>query len=312
MKRKTFAGYRRAATLVLATAACVLGLTGRAAGQAVQMTPAEGGPKACMECHDNHRVRGILGGPHFVAADPRTPAANAACEACHGPSHEHTLYPTRVSSIRFGKDSLLYPEDQSRQCLNCHQGDHNLWANSTHAAEDLACVSCHKLHTRKDPVLSRLTLATVCFDCHQRERMELNKPYRHPVREAAITCTNCHDPHGSNGPFMLVKLSNNETCYQCHAEKRGPFVHEHEPVQDDCMNCHYPHGSNHENLLIARAPFLCQQCHSDHSHPLEAYDFQDLPGGTGNRQNRVIGGACVNCHSNIHGSNRPGSRSFRQ
>lgn len=278
-----------------------------------EMTPAGGGAKACLECHDNPRIHGILGGPHFVAADPRSPAANAACESCHGPSREHTLYPTRISSIRFGDGSHLTPAEQSMQCLGCHQGDHINWASSTHAGEDVACVACHQLHAREDAMLDRLALADKCASCHQRVRIEINKPYRHPVREGAITCTNCHDPHGSNADVMLVRETVNQTCYQCHAEKRGPFMHEHEPVQDDCMHCHYPHGSNHENLLVVRAPFLCQQCHSDHSHTRPLYGPDNLPGGPGSGSaSRVIGGACLNCHSQIHGTNNPGRRSMRQ
>ncbi len=41
----------------------------------------------------------------------------------------------------------------------------------------------------------------------------------------------------------------NETCYTCHADKRGPFLWEHQPVNEDCTNCHTPHGSNITPLL---------------------------------------------------------------
>ena len=282
------------------------------AEQAIELTDLGDGEKACLECHDSNKVNAILGTPHFVAADARSPAANRACEACHGPSKEHSLYPQEVSAMRFGAQSSSSTEAQSATCLSCHQGEHINWENSMHAAEEVGCASCHTVHTPRDAVLNPIRQTDVCFTCHLREKMEVNKPYRHPVREGAVTCTHCHNPHGSNGPAALVKNSVNETCFLCHAEKRGPFVNEHEPVQDNCDNCHTPHGSNIENLLTVRSPFLCQQCHSDHSHSREAYDFEDLPGGSGRRQNRVVGGSCVNCHSNVHGSNTPGARSFRQ
>ena len=70
---------------------------------------------------------------------------------------------------------------------------------------------------------------------------------------------------------MLVEATTNETCYKCHAEKRGPFLFEHEPVQDDCSECHNPHGSVNDQLLTARPPFLCQQCHNDTRHPGTVY-----------------------------------------
>ena len=82
---------------------------------------------------------------------------------------------------------------------------------------------------------------------------------------AKMACSDCHNPHGSTGPTLLVKNSVNETCYTCHAEKRGPFLWEHAPVVDNCTNCHTPHGSANAPLLKARAPWLCQDCHSgDH------------------------------------------------
>jgi predicted CXXCH cytochrome family protein len=62
----------------------------------------------------------------------------------------------------------------------------------------------------------------------------------------------------------MKRDSVNDTCYTCHMEKRGPFVHVHEPVAEDCSNCHNPHGTTAENLLKARPPFLCHQCHTPH------------------------------------------------
>lgn len=282
------------------------------AQESVELTSDGGGEKTCLQCHNTNTVNAILGTPHFVAGDPRSPAANEACEACHGPSKEHTQFPQRISNISFAEDSSTDAFLRNAQCLNCHQGDHVDWDSSTHANQDMSCASCHEIHAHRDAVLNPITQTDVCVTCHLQQKMQINKPYRHPVREGIVPCTRCHNPHGSSGPTMLVKQSVNETCYLCHAEKRGPFVNEHEPVQDDCTNCHTPHGSNHENLLSVRPPFLCQQCHSDHSHPREAYDFEDLPGGSGRRQSRVVGGACVNCHSQIHGSNSPGARSMRQ
>ncbi len=70
--------------------------------------------------------------------------------------------------------------------------------------------------------------------------------------------------HGSAGPKLAKRDTTNATCYTCHAEKRGPFVHNHEPVQDNCASCHNPHGSNVAGMLKARDPILCNQCHTPH------------------------------------------------
>jgi predicted CXXCH cytochrome family protein len=86
-------------------------------------------------------------------------------------------------------------------------------------------------------------------------------------------------------------------------EKRGPFVHNHPPVQEDCAICHQPHGTTIPTLLKARPPFLCQECHSHTSHPSQA---GALPIGrtTSTHALGSVARGCLNCHVNIHGSNR--------
>jgi DmsE family decaheme c-type cytochrome len=132
------------------------------------------------------------------------------------------------------------------------------------------------------------------------------KPSRHPLREGKMACTSCHSPHGSTAPASLVRNTVNETCTGCHSEKRGPFLWEHQPVTEDCHNCHDPHGSVQPSLLKARAPFLCQQCHEAAGHPSSPATPQGLPG----RSAFLLGGACLNCHSQVHGSNHPSGRAL--
>ena len=81
-----------------------------------------------------------------------------------------------------------------------------------------------------------------------------------------MTCSSCHNPHGSATDNLLREPSVNETCYKCHADKRGPFLWEHEPVRDSCLNCHEPHGTINEYLLKIQRPMLCRQCHAGVGH----------------------------------------------
>ena len=151
-------------------------------------------------------------------------------------------------------------------CLTCHQKDakRTLWGGSQHESADLACSTCHKNHTNQDKVLAKATQTEVCFTCHKEQRTQLARPSHHPVPEGKMTCSDCHNVHGSAGPKLAKRDSTNATCYTCHAEKRGPFVHAHEPVTEDCATCHNPHGSTVAAMLKARAPMLCQQCHTPH------------------------------------------------
>jgi DmsE family decaheme c-type cytochrome len=137
----------------------------------------------------------------------------------------------------------------------------------------------------------------------------MNKLSHHPLPEGKMACTACHSPHGSSAPAQLVKNTVNETCTSCHAEFRGPFLWEHQPVTEDCANCHDAHGSAQPALLKLRPPFLCQTCHEGAGHPSIANTPQGLPGG-GAPSAFLLAGGCINCHSQIHGSNHPSGRDF--
>jgi predicted CXXCH cytochrome family protein len=149
--------------------------------------------------------------------------------------------------------------------------------------------------------LPRQTQTEVCFTCHKEQRSQVNRPVHHPIIEGKMSCSSCHNVHGDN-PKQLVRATTNETCFTCHMEKRGPFVHNHPPVQEDCAICHQPHGTTIVALLKSRPPFLCQECHNHQSHPSQA---GQLPIGrtTSTSQLGSVARGCLNCHINIHGSN---------
>jgi DmsE family decaheme c-type cytochrome len=174
---------------------------------------------------------------------------------------------------------------------------------------------------RADRVLERSTQIEVCFECHKEQRAQIHRISTHPILAGRMACSDCHNPHGSVGPKLMVKYSVNETCYTCHAERRGPFLWEHYPVTEDCTNCHTPHGSNNAPLLVKRIPWLCQECHTaDHSRDVNS--GANLPGGNlttinglnplANQNPRVQanGRACLSCHALVHGSNHPAGARF--
>ena len=79
---------------------------------------------------------------------------------------------------------------------------------------------------------------------------------------------------------------------------------------EGCIACHAPHGSNHPGMLTKRAPLLCQSCHSQAGHPSVAYGTEGLASGMPSEY--LLGQNCMNCHSQVHGSNHPsGSKLMR-
>jgi len=208
--------------------------------------------------------------------------------------------------IRFGRDSETPVAAQNAMCLGCHEQSLAAdWHGGAHDATAVSCASCHDSHVPRDPVLARATQADVCYTCHVAERSQFLKPFTHPVEHGKVGCSDCHAPHGSTAEHQLVKATLNETCYECHAEKRGPFTWEHAPVAESCANCHAPHGANNPGMLTLRGPILCQSCHSQQGHPSFAYTPDGLPGGGGPISSSLPLGNCMNCHSQVHGSNHP-------
>jgi DmsE family decaheme c-type cytochrome len=281
-------------------------------GRAEAPPSAQAAVRACTKCHDETEafpVLSIFETKHAVAADPRTPFADQACMGCHGKSEAHA---------RKADDGERAPPDvvfeagrtpvaeQNAVCLACHESGLRMhWQGSRHDVEGVACTGCHAVHTGHDAVLDKTTQPDACYGCHQNKRAEMHRPSTHPVRFGEMGCSDCHNPHGSIGPGLLVEGTVNETCYTCHAEKRGPFLWEHAPVREDCTLCHKPHGSVHANLLKTRAPWLCQQCHLAPQHPSSAYSGTGLPGNPPSGAQQMLGRACGNCHSEVHGTNHP-------
>lgn len=269
----------------------------------------DAGADTCLTCHADEAILSIFRTPHGHPTDPNAPFAQAQCESCHGPGAAHGVMRLRRGRERppmkkFGAEADTPVAVQNETCLGCHQGELDLaWHGSAHDLEFTSCADCHQLHAPQDRVLLVHEQAEVCYTCHQAKRAANFKPSIHPVRQGKISCSSCHNPHGSQTDNLLARDTVNQVCFDCHAEKRGPFLWEHAPVAEDCTLCHDPHGSNNAALLTRRPPLLCQQCHSQAGHPSTPFTEQGLPGN--NPSAFVVGGSCLNCHSRIHGSNHP-------
>ncbi len=275
----------------------------------------EKGADTCLMCHTEawpYPIFPIFKTKHANRADKRAPfgPGGLQCEACHGPGAKHAAGGGDKNAINsFKPTSFLSPAQRDKFCLECHQGNARTgWHASTHESNGLACNSCHKIHAERDPVLATATQPEVCYNCHRKQRADFAKPTTHPVRFGKIACSECHNPHGSSANAMLVKPTLNQTCYTCHAEKRGPFLWEHAPVAEDCTLCHSPHGTVRPSLLAKTPPLLCQQCHTGitaNHHAGAPYTGAALPGGNAGPSRFLLAGSCLNCHSQIHGSNPP-------
>ncbi|MBA4175962.1 MAG: cystathionine beta-synthase [Leptothrix sp. (in: Bacteria)] len=270
------------------------------------------GADTCLGCHDEdegrYKAKALFKTKHAHRGDKRAPfgAGGLQCEACHGPGALHARNKKGAAINSFKPDSKFSLEERNQVCLTCHQGgSRSAWHAGAHDRAQLACTDCHQIHQERDAVLVKATEAAVCQSCHKAQKADFLKASAHPVRQGKMACSDCHSAHGSSAPAMLIKPTLNQTCYGCHADKRGPLLWEHAPVAEDCASCHAPHGSVRTALLTKSPPLLCQQCHTSAGHPSVARTGDALPGGTAGGTGFLIAGSCTNCHTQVHGSNHP-------
>jgi DmsE family decaheme c-type cytochrome len=276
------------------------------------------GDAKCTLCHDAPEILSISKTRHGAVADPRTPT----CTSCHGESDAHRNNPGATKPDRyFAQNSKTPADDRAGACLACHGGDRHLafWEAGRHKKNEVACNNCHQIHESKNLLLraetpkispyertNRQLEYETCTACHKSLRAQIAKTSHHPLMEGKINCSSCHNPHGALSHAMVNEESVNQLCTSCHNDKRGPFINEHPPVEENCLTCHTPHGSIHMKLLAERVPNVCQDCHDFSRHPGSYYSGNQ--GWTGAQNTRLIARACLNCHTNIHGSNAPAAR----
>ena len=315
---RLFAGIASAAAVLCVGVLLGLPFSSGAQQPAKPATPAAApadsnyvGAETCKACHVEafDKFSKTRMGRIFLF-QARNPNEANACETCHGPGKAHVDAgggKGKGGLITFAKNDKTPVEKRNQVCLSCHtKGARLFWQGSAHESRDVACTNCHKV---MEPVPAKAQLAKetkieTCGTCHLQKRAQTMRSSHMPIREGKITCTSCHNPHGTVTPSLLKEASVPDTCFTCHAEKRGPFLWSHQPVVESCANCHDPHGSNYEAMLKLARPRLCQQCHTAPQHPSRPY------GRDGGSEKFLVGRSCNDCHSVIHGSNHPAGRVF--
>jgi predicted CXXCH cytochrome family protein len=234
---------------------------------------------------------------------------------------------TRLSFIE-----PVFQKGSKEDCLSCH-GD---LVKNTVVHPDLAtsCDICHTPTGEEHPKTGKKgfslseKIPVLCFNCHSDFQEKFEKfPFLHGAVKDSVSCMNCHNPHSSSEP-KLVLSSSNDLCLKCHNKtirndgkvitnigqvlSRAKSIH---PAIESggCVSCHNPHFSEKRALLIGNFPEgqylkadadkfeLCFMCHD--SDLLEAKTTES---GTSFRNGKVNlhfihlqgekGRNCTMCH----------------
>lgn len=266
------------------------------------------GSTTCQTCHEDI-FNAFQKNPHqSVETSKKRGWETKACESCHGPGSRHAESATATDIQNPAK---LKPAQTDSTCLKCHlnQPTHAGRLQSSHAKNEVSCVACHSIHKNGPNGLVARKPAEVnaqCAGCHQAQWASFNRPYKHRLPEGAMSCVDCHNPHGSLQPKMMQTVRSNEPgCLKCHGDKAGPFTFQHAPMKlEGCGACHEPHGSANPKMLTRQdVRFVCLECHSNLPVPQPAATaplgtvppgFHDL------RSPRYQN--CTLCHIKVHGS----------
>jgi DmsE family decaheme c-type cytochrome len=254
----------------------------------------------CVDCHDQEEAS-LAPTAHALPKGAQDgPGARIACTDCHVGDPRH--WEDDPDEYPMKSPAKLSALDEGKLCATCHQTSHqqNMAERNIHMTNDVSCSKCHAVHESKAPVLLKAAEKELCVRCHRGAEGAFAKPYRHPVNEGIVKCTDCHTTLAETSR----ELSKNGTnmCMKCHAEFEGPFPFEHQATLDysaeegGCVSCHEPHGSALPRML--RQPYeaphfqLCTQCHA-----VPPRHNSNLQHGTA-----WAGLSCRDCHTDIHGS----------
>lgn len=251
------------------------------------------GSQQCLTCHDA-TARSLT--PAHAAAFP-VARAGTGCESCHGPGSTHAESADRTMIVNRDDFAGFSAAEKDAACLSCHKRTLARWKTTEHATAGVSCWDCHSDQIHVTPTTERRVLAQQplarCQSCHADVVSDFRLQYRHPVDRGTMSCASCHDLHGTD-TWRATSIVR-DTCTSCHSSVAGPWVFEHEAVDDGCVTCHRPHGSVNKRLLTEAGNALCLKCHAQSTFP--------AVGKTVHNYQLAGGGLCTDCHAQVHGSN---------
>ena len=160
----------------------------------------------CIDCHD--RDHGHRPWPGFKKRSPAATAARAATagqDACR----------QRRRSTKILNRNRSHPTRPARCAPPATIATkHALWDGSQHDQRTIGCLNCHSVHSPKgEPQLKAKDESTLCASCH-RTIVHKQLRFNHmPVREGKMTCSSCHNVHGtSNVKLLKAGTTIDESC----------------------------------------------------------------------------------------------------
>ena len=196
----------------------------------------------------------LCDGCHSVNYNIQTKAVtewNVGCEKCHGPGTAHTQKPARANIVNPARLSSNRANDV---CIQCHSqgkplanpiaGKYFDWPVGFEVTKNLG-----DFWEMEEHKLGETTFTHYADGTGHKNRMQGNDFVQSSMYTHGITCSSCHDPHGSANPADLLKPAST-VCLTCHgpSSPNGPHTatieqHTHHKAAssgNECVSCHMP------------------------------------------------------------------------
>jgi predicted CXXCH cytochrome family protein len=235
-------------------------------------------------------------GCHSVGYDILTKQVaewNVGCERCHGPGDEHVAHPTGTNILNPAQFDSVSANDV---CIQCHSQGRPLTNPLEGTYYDWPVGYRVGLRLQDFWRLEDCSLGQTDFlyfpDCTaHKNRMQGNDFVQSVMYRHGITCSRCHDVHGT-GNYAQLREPPDKICLDCHGptSPNGPHTTtlerhtHHKPASpgSQCVACHMPKietegvpgafVSGHTFRFISpamtdqyRMPNPCTSCHTDKS-----------------------------------------------
>jgi predicted CXXCH cytochrome family protein len=246
-------------------------------------------------------------GCHSVNYDVKTKTVtewNVGCEKCHGPGSNHVARPSRDTIVN---PSRLDPIGAVNVCLQCHSQGRPLVNPVEGRYYDWPVGFRVGLNLRDFWQLEEFKPGETSFThfpdgTAHKNRMQGNDFTQSVMYTHGVTCSSCHDVHGTRHNAELVKPAS-EVCLTCHGPKtpNGPHTasieqHTHHragSTGNECVSCHMPAIEQTIGDVMVRShtfrfitptmtetskiPNPCTSCHKDKSNAWASETLRSWP-----------------------------------
>jgi predicted CXXCH cytochrome family protein len=196
----------------------------------------------------------LCDGCHSVNYDIKTKTPtewNVGCEKCHGPGSEHAeqalasniLNPAKLDYVQ-ANDVCIQCHSQGQPLNNPIEGRYYDWPVGFHVGMRLADFWKLEEHKPGETTFTHFPDGTA-----HKNRMQGNDFVQSLMYTRGVTCSSCHDVHGTENNALLRKPVTS-ICMDCHGPSsqngpRAPTIEAHThhaagSAGSECVGCHMP------------------------------------------------------------------------